>query len=118
VSNARLVGGQFERELLNGFRSIGLDAERLRLAGARDEGDLVVKGYGPLIYIIEAKNRAQIDLPSAIAESKIEALNYATARRLDPSSVEPLAIIKRRGKGWLDAYVVQDLRTYFGRGEG
>jgi hypothetical protein len=111
-SRARLVGTQFESELVRGFRSFGLDAERLRQSGRLDCGDVVVKDLGHT-YVIEAKNRQQLNIPGAVDEAMVEVRNYAAARGLDVGSLTPVAIIKRRGKGFLDAYVVTDVRTFF-----
>jgi hypothetical protein len=114
-SRSRQLGTGFESELVKGFRSVGIDAERIRQAGRLDQGDVVVKDLGH-IYVIEAKNVARIDLPGFIGQSLVEARNYAKPRGLSVEQVTPLAIIKRRGKGWLDSYVVTDLRSYFDLG--
>lgn len=108
-------GPRFETELLNGLRQSGLDVERLRLAGKLDEGDLVIKDLGH-VYVVEAKATARIDLPGYIAEAKAEAINYAAARGVNYDSVTPIVIVKRRGRGLLDAYVVTDVRTFFDLG--
>lgn len=108
-------GPRFETELLNGLRQSGLSVERLRLVGKLDEGDLVIRDLDH-VYVVEAKAEIRINLPGYIAEAKAEALNYVTARGIRFDDVTPIAIVKRRGRGWLDAYVVTDARTFFDLG--
>lgn len=105
----RRRGSGFERDLRDHLRGRGFDAERLRTSGAKDEGDLVVKSGG-LAYIIEAKATKQIDLPRFITEARFEAANYAAARGCPP--VNYAAVVKARGKGISDAYVVMPLHHW------
>jgi Holliday junction resolvase len=108
-------GSRFEVELLNGLRDHGFDVERLRLTGTQDQGDLrVLDGHH---IVIEAKNQARIDLPGYLRELAEEKANYTKARRLDADAVEGVVIVKRRGKNWKEAYVVQTVRDYFELGE-
>lgn len=76
-------------------------AERRRLSGAFDKGDIAgVPGIA-----IEAKNTAKYDLAGAVGEANVEAVN-AGARI-------GVAWIKRHGKtSPLDGYVVMDGATF------
>ena len=101
-------GAKFETDVMKWLRSLGHTAERLRLAGTKDEGDLMCIIAGQT-YILELKNRKKIDLPAFWDEATVEAKNYAKARGLDkqpPSYV----IVKRRNAGINKAWVVQDLQ--------
>lgn len=114
TTKARRLGSSWEIALLGWFRDKAvLPAERLHLAGKNDEGDLAVQDVG-LTYIVEAKNEQRIDLARYVTEAELEAGNYARARRLDRKDVMALAIVKRRGKGVEDAYVVTTVREFFG----
>ena len=100
-------GAAFELGILKWLRSHGISAERLRLSGQKDEGDIVAIIAGKT-YIIEAKNRKNIALGEFWAEAVAEAKNYAKARGL--SQVPPAyVIVKRRNHGIEDAFVIQDL---------
>ena len=46
-------GSKFEIDVMKWFRSKGYNAERLRLAGSKDEGDLVVYVAGYFAKIFE-----------------------------------------------------------------
>lgn len=109
---ARRKGSGWETDLLKGLRSEGFEVERLTKAGKDDEGDLVVTDeWGKVI--VEAKNEAKIDLPSYIREAMVEADNYVSKRALSRQEVTAVAIVKARGRGWKDAYVVTSVREFF-----
>lgn len=109
---SRRLGSGFEIDLLKGFRGEGFEIERLRPTGKDDEGDLVIKDLGH-VYVVEAKNVQRINLPGFTDQAKVEAMTYAKRRGLSRDLVTPIAIVKRRGKGWHDAYVVTDVATFF-----
>ena len=56
-------GAAFEIGVLKWLRSRGVNAERLRLSGSRDEGDIVAIIAGKS-YVLELKNRKSISLPT------------------------------------------------------
>jgi Holliday junction resolvase len=103
-------GSLFETGILKWLRSKGLNAERLRLAGKDDEGDIVCMVAGQP-YVFELKATVKMDLPQFWREATVEAANYAKARGLD---VVPPAyvIIKRRMAGLDQSWVVQDLNQW------
>jgi len=103
-------GSAFEIGVLKWLRSRGVFAERLRLSGSKDEGDIVAVIAGKT-YVLELKNRKSISLPTFWDEAVKEAKNYAKARNLD---VTPPAfvVIKRRNTGIERAFVIQDLESW------
>ena len=103
-------GSAFETGILKFLRGKGVLAERLRLAGKDDEGDIVCMVAGQP-YIFELKATAKMDLPQFWREATTEAFNYAKARGLDP--VPPAyVIVKRRMAGLDQSWVVQDLNQW------
>lgn len=107
-------GGRYERELMEYFRSLDFDAERLRLAGKEDEGDLLIRhGYeGELRTVFEAKNRAGLDLAGWVKEAEDERANYAAHRGLELDDVGFAVVHKRKGKGTAQSYVTLPLYEY------
>lgn len=107
-------GAQWQTDIKNVLRSSRYDVEILELSGKEDEGDLVVRlGDGKYI-VIEAKNEATISIPGYLAEAEIEADNFAKHRpqSVARENVQPVAIVKARGKGVEEAYVLIKLRNY------
>lgn len=104
-------GATFETDLVRWFRDRGYQAERLRLAGTRDEGDLRVDVEDGIV-VVEAKAPGagnSIDLAGWIREAHLEAANFARARGVTGDIVTPVVVIKARGKSLAEAYVVQRL---------
>lgn len=111
-SKSRRTGSEFELRVLRWVREVaGLPAERLRLAGRNDEGDIAVQDVG-LVYLIEAKAEQKIDLSGYIREAEVEAVNYAKARGLDPETVMPIVVVKRRNQPVEKSYVVTTLAQF------
>jgi hypothetical protein len=110
-------GANFETDLRDYFRRIGLDSERLARTGARDEGDIVIRSdFFSSVGVIEAKAPGQsgrIDLSGWTKEAQIEATNYAKARGIKREAVLPAVIIKARGKSIADSYLVLRLGDVF-----
>lgn len=105
-------GSQWESDLRDGLRSEGFDVESLRLGGAEDEGDMVVRLGGEFL-VIEAKN-AKLEPATFVREAGIERLNFAKHRGLDKRAVLSIAVVKARGKSWRQAYVLTTLESYLG----
>jgi len=103
-------GSAFEIGVLKWLRSRGVFAERLRLSGMRDEGDIVAVIAGKT-YVLELKNRKTISLPTFWDEACKEAKNYAKARGLEQTP-PAFVIIKRRNTGIDRAFVIQDLESW------
>ena len=109
---AKARGATFETSVLKWLRSKGLMAERLRLAGKADEGDIVCFVSGQP-YVLELKATARLDLPQFWREAAAEAENYAKARGLN--SVPPAyVIVKRRNAGIDQSWVIQSLEAWIG----
>ena len=103
-------GSKFETDVMKWLRALGHTAERLRLAGTKDEGDLVTIIAGQT-YILELKNRKTLSLPTFWDEATSEAENYAKARGLS-SSPPAFVIVKRRNASIEKAWVIQDLQSW------
>ena len=103
-------GTDFEVAVMKWFRGLGVLAERLRLAGKDDEGDLVCI-VGGKTYILELKNTARLNLPEFWRQAEVEALNYAKARGIGEVPLH-YVVVKRRNAGIEKAWVVQDLTQW------
>lgn len=91
-------GTRFETEVVEFLKANGFpDAERRALAGSLDKGDVM----NVPDFTLECKNEATMRLAAYMAEAAAEAINAKT-----PFFA---AIVKRRGKGARDAYVVMPL---------
>ena len=101
------VGNKFEIKLVEFFRGLGHLAERLRLAGKDDEGDVVAVIAGKT-YLFELKNVKRIDLPQFWREAEVEVKNYTKARKLKK---EPpvYVIVKRKNASIEKSWVIQPL---------
>lgn len=109
-------GAAFEIDIVKLFRKIGHLAERLRLAGKDDEGDLVATIAGKL-YIFELKNVQKLDLPQFWREAEVEAKNYAKARGLE--QVPPAyVVVKRRNAPIEKSWVVCPLDQWLEEKDG
>jgi HJR/Mrr/RecB family endonuclease len=115
---ATQAGKAFERELMVFFRERGYEAERLRLAGAEDEGDLVVLSTdGKRRFIIEAKRTKGLDLAGWVKEAKVERQNYAAHRSITGGmQTYPgfMVVHYARGKGVGESYVTLTLNEFLG----
>ncbi|MCX5236257.1 hypothetical protein OG824_13710 [Streptomyces prunicolor] len=106
-------GADWESELRDGLRGDGFDVESLRLAGAEDEGDMVIREGDGTFLVIEAKN-AKFEPGVFLGEAIKERENFAKHRRLDVENVESVVVVKRRGKNWRQAFVLTTVEDYFG----
>ena len=102
-------GAKFETDVMKWFRKMGVLAERLRLSGAEDEGDLVVMVAGDT-YIFELKNTQKMNLKEFWDEAQTEAANYAKHRGIG----KPFSYVlcKKRNAGIEKAWVIQDLTQW------
>ena len=103
-------GTDFEVAVMKWLRSMGAVADRLRLAGKDDEGDLVCVIAGQS-YILELKNTARLNLPEFWRQAEVEALNYAKARGIGEVPLH-YVVVKRRNAAIEKAWVVQDLEQW------
>ena len=109
VKYNKVKGAAFEIDIMKWFRSLGFDAERLRLAGAEDEGDVVVVVAGKT-YLFECKNTQSLQLDEFWRQIEVEAKNYAKQRKIEP----PLHYVlwKRKRKGINKTWVIQELEQW------
>lgn len=107
-------GAKWELDLLEYFRNLHLTAERMRLTGKHDEGDLMVYIDGQTVLIVEAKNEQSFKPGTWIAEANTEATNWAASRK-STLDVVPLVIAKRRNSSTHKAYVIMELDTFMER---
>ena len=102
-------GATFETDAKDTFRLRGYEAERLARTGAKDEGDVVVRdwlGFKHVVVECKAPGRdGSIDLPGWLREASAERGHYADSRNLLEGTLG-VALIKARGKGIEDAYLV------------
>lgn len=103
-------GAAFELGVLKWLRSRGVTAERLRLSGAKDEGDIFAVVAGKT-YVFELKNRKSISLPQFWQEAVAEAENFAKARAL-AYTPPAYVIVKRRNHPIEKSFVIQDLEQW------
>lgn len=87
-------GTRFETEVAE-----YLGVERRTLHGNKDEGDLIIPGWA-----VECKNEKQINLAQYMKEVEAE--------RTNAKAMFGCAVVKRRGKGAADAYVVMPLHLF------
>jgi hypothetical protein len=118
----RRAGARWQTTLRDGLREYGFDIERLALTGAQDEGDHVVRLDPPVLparrfVVIEAKAGA-LHPAEFVRQAGEEAGHFAFHRGLTLAEVTGIAVVKRRGANWRDAYVLTTVRDYFGLGTG
>ena len=99
-------GAAFEIDVIKWFRKLGFNAERLRLAGKDDEGDVVVVVAGET-YLFECKNTAKLELDNFWNQIEVEAANYAKAR--NTKTPFHYVLWKRKRKGINQTWVIQSL---------
>ena len=99
-------GATYETSILRWFRDFGYKAERLRLAGKEDEGDVVVVVAGQT-YLFECKNTASLKLDEFWRQIEVEAKNYAKTRKVEIPF--HYVLWKRRRKGIEKTWVIQSL---------
>lgn len=102
--SAKSAGTAWETAIVNTLVEHGwIHAERRRLSGANDKGDIA----GIPGLVIEAKNTAKLDLAGFVDEANVEKANAKAAHGV--------AWIKRRGKtSPLAGYVAMDGATFLG----
>lgn len=101
-ATARQAGTKWETAIVGYLVDRGwIHAERRRLAGAADKGDIA----GIPGVVIEAKNTNRLDLAGAVDEAQAEAGNAGAAHGV--------AWIKRKGKSGAErGYVVMSGETF------
>lgn len=106
----RGAGKRWEAEIEKGGRELGIDTDRTRDTGVKDQGDLVMRTGGSYL-VIEAKN-AKLEPGPFVEEALVEAKHFAELRGLDAELVHPVVFVKRRGKNFLDSFALITIREY------
>jgi hypothetical protein len=110
--NNKRKGAEFELRRVDWHREQGRDAERLRLAGAKDEGDIAVRLKSGIVVVEECKTvrpGQPLHMPSWWREAVTEAENYARARQLPRERVIPALVVRRHGSTDISqAWVIMD----------
>ena len=114
---ASRAGKKFESDLMKHLREKDYDVERLRLTGAEDEGDLLLRaseiiGNVPHRFVIEAKRRKGFNLAGWVAEARIERDNYADHRMLRRDDIGFVVVHYARGKNLSQSYVTTTLEEW------
>lgn len=107
------AGAEWENRLKNNLRALGEDIEHLHLAGAEDEGDLVIREEDGRYLIIEAKAGEKVCLGTFVREMETEVENFAKHRGLDLDKVDGIVIVKRARQPWSKAFVVTTVERFF-----
>lgn len=107
----RGAGKRWEKEIEDGGRALGIDTDRTRDTGTKDQGDLVMRVDGGQYVVIEAKNAALQPGPF-VEEALVEAKHFAELRGLPAERVHPVVFVKRRGKNFLDSFALITVREY------
>ena len=105
-------GTSWETDVRNDLRGKGCDVEALRQLGTLDEGDMVVRNKDGVRFVIEAKNCKRLEIPRYLNEASTECALYAANRGLENDSVFPIAVVKARGKGVEEGWVIFRLEDF------
>lgn len=114
---ATAAGKKFETDLMKHLREQDYDVERLRLTGAEDEGDLLVRvdeGHTRR-YVIEAKRTKKLDLAGWVKEAQVERENYCAHRGQAVHRTGFVVVHYARGKGLSQSYVTTTLEEWLSR---
>ncbi len=112
---ATAAGKKYQNDVMKYLRDEkGLDAERLVLTGAEDEGDIILKlpltfpTPGNRAFILEAKREKGFHLADWLDQADIESANYAKHRGLQR---RPFFVVvhARRNYGLGKSYITTTL---------
>lgn len=107
-------GTRFESDLVKHFREEwGVEADRLRLSGSTDEGDIILRLPGDRKIVVEAKSGVNIRPKEWHREAEKETANYAAHRKM--SVVPPAAVVMKKHNFNIDqSYVLISLKDLRG----
>lgn len=114
---ATQAGKKYEADLMKHLREQGYDVERLRLSGAEDEGDLLLRldeGHTRR-YVIEAKRRKTLDLGGWVKEAIAERENYTKHRSMAVERTGFVVVHYRRQHNISQSYVTTTLDEWLSR---
>lgn len=102
-------GSRFENMLEQTCNELGVKARRLPRAGVKDIGDVAIELNDSAVIVCEAKAEKEIRLSQYLSEASVEADHYEEKYKV---VAYPMAVVKRRGKGIGQAYVVWELDEF------
>lgn len=107
-------GTRYESDLVKHFREEwGVEADRLRLSGSTDEGDIILRLPGDRKIVVEAKAGQNIRPKEWHREAEKEAANYASHRKM--ADVPPAAVVMKKHNFNIDqSYVLISLKEFRG----
>lgn len=110
-------GTRWESDLVKHFREEwGVEADRLRLSGSTDEGDIILRLpdiEGDRKVIVEAKSGVNIRPKEWHREAEKEAANYAAHRKA--ADIPPsIVVMKKHNFATNQAYVLLSLKDLRG----
>jgi hypothetical protein len=111
-SRAKAKGTRWESDIVRYLNVLWgettLEAQRLVQTGVADQGDIKVGRF-----ILQARDRAQIDLSGSVDDARIQLANY---RKVHPGTDAQYsaAVIKRRRRDTAGGYVVMTLGEFVG----
>lgn len=111
------AGAKWQATIRNGLREEAFDVEELKLTGAQDEGDLVIRWGDGEYTVVEAK-AGVMHAADFVRQARTEGKHFADHRGLPREDVDSIVIVKRKGASWKDAYVLTTVREYFGLEDG
>lgn len=108
----RRDGAKFESDVVNYLRDRGFEAERLRLSGKQDEGDVTLRDKVGVAAVLELKAGKNIRPRFWYDEEAVpEAKNFATRRSMIEAPM-PTLVMKSHGKSIGKALVTISLEHY------
>lgn len=103
-------GTKYESDLVKHFREDwGVEADRLRLSGSTDEGDIIVRLPGDRKLVVEAKSGQNIRPKEWHREAEAEAENYA-AHRKAPTIPPAVVVMKKHNFNINQSYALISLK--------
>lgn len=104
-------GTKYESDLVSHFRDEELEADRLRLSGSTDEGDILVRLPDGRRIVVEAKSGVNIRPKEWYREAEKEAENYAKHRKM--ATVPPTMVVMKKHNHAIDqSYVLMSLKDF------
>lgn len=105
--NAHHKGARAENDVITYLHVLGVEGERLRLAGTFDRGDIWVPSEK---MRLEVKNHLLKNLPNTMSEITVD---LEKLRKLFPNDL-CMGVIARPGKPVGEWWVVRQMKDYFG----
>lgn len=108
-SAGKARGSRWEAAIEEHCNAAALKARRLPRAGVKDIGDVAIELRNGQVIVGEAKAEKAIRLAQYLKEAAIEADHYEEKYKV---AAYPMAVVKQRGKGTGQGYVVWELDEF------